>query len=79
MTRVFLMIAFTPLLAWDEGCAALEPAARDRAHWGAIECRLGPWRHVQAAYAFTQRPRDLASGCSDLACDAIEARLQDPG
>jgi hypothetical protein len=129
-------------LAWDMGCAALEPEPREEPYWGATTCLMGPWHHVQSAYLeaavdcfeslpceesddsctgaglaalgiedeedladdaryqqcvalaadcqdlsedaclsfaiYTPSSRSAAQACLDLACDAVEACLQEP-
>lgn len=37
-------------LAWDMGCAELEPEPREDAFWGETECPMGPWDHARRAY-----------------------------
>jgi hypothetical protein len=54
-------------LAWDMGCAAMEPAPRTEPFWGETECLDGPWHYVPARYI------DAVVDCfASLGCDSFD-------
>lgn len=54
-------------LAWDMGCAALDPQPRQDPYWGETECLMGPWRHAREAYL------DAAVACFEsLPCEQFD-------